>query len=65
MLPKSNMQLPQTTSRQTKGAVLDDEDRNVDRGPEHGAQASDPGDLADWLSDYAVALGDMHQRGEL
>jgi hypothetical protein len=29
------------------------------------AEASDPGDLADWLNDYAVTLGDMYARGEL
>jgi hypothetical protein len=29
------------------------------------AEATDPGELADWLSDYAVTLGEMHRRGEL
>jgi hypothetical protein len=29
------------------------------------AEANDPGDLADRLSDYAVTLGDVHKQGEL
>ena len=29
------------------------------------AVATNPGDLADWLNDYAVTLGDMHKAGEL
>jgi hypothetical protein len=29
------------------------------------AEATNPADLADWLSDYAVTLGEMHAAGEL
>jgi hypothetical protein len=69
--PRGPVRSPHTFLEDTAAGValvyLDSENlwAVIDSNGNTFAEAANPGALADWLSDYAVTLGDMHKAGEL